>query len=324
MPVLFGFSQEILTKSWSRNLDKNPFYPSQIKINSDADMRKTAATITLIMTLIITAAAGTQFINLVNANPIVSKRVPTPIGTKQPTISIFSLKNDSAYASNNVSLIFNVSIAESKYTNLITSVYYKVDWHEGEIYVYSLNVSAPVSEQNHIKEYSCNRTLIGIPEGNHSVSISVIANGGYYEGGYYYYFYNFGSSLVNFIVDTTLPIVSSVSVENKTYDTSNVPLNFIVNESASQFSYILNGQENTIINGNTTLTGLSNGFHNITVYACDMAGNIGTSETIIFAVAKPESLESFPVVPIATASAVVAVAVGAGLLVYFKKHRPPK
>jgi hypothetical protein len=58
--------------------------------------------------------------------------------------------------------------------------------------------------------------------------------------------------------------------------------------------------------------------HNITVYAQDTFGNIGSSQTIRFTIAKPEP-ESFPVVPVA-AIAVVAVIV-AGLLVYHKKHK---
>jgi hypothetical protein len=45
------------------------------------------------------------------------------------------------------------------------------------------------------------------------------------------------------------------------------------------------------------------------------AGNIGSSETVYFTVDVPES---FPVVPVI---AVVAVVVGAGLMVYFKKRK---
>ena len=45
------------------------------------------------------------------------------------------------------------------------------------------------------------------------------------------------------------------------------------------------------------------------------AGNVGSSETVYFTVDVPES---FPVVPVI---AVVAVVVGVGLLVYFKKRK---
>jgi hypothetical protein len=67
-----------------------------------------------------------------------------------------------------------------------------------------------------------------------------------------------------------------------------------------------------------TLAGLPNGEHNLTIYATDTAGNIGSSETMYFTVDVPEP---FPTVPVATASVVAAVVVGAGLLVYFKKRK---
>jgi hypothetical protein len=55
----------------------------------------------------------------------------------------------------------------------------------------------------------------------------------------------------------------------------------------------------------------------VAVYATDLAGNAGASETNAFTVAKPEPFPTTPVV----ASAVAAVAISAGILVYFKKHR---
>lgn len=70
------------------------------------------------------------------------------------------------------------------------------------------------------------------------------------------------------------------------------------------------------IAGNIILTGLSEGAHNVTVYATDIAGHVGASETITFTVAKPESLPTTMVIaPIAS-----VVVIGVGLLVYFKKR----
>jgi hypothetical protein len=267
--------------------------------------------------LFLIALAEVYLVKFAQANPIVSKQISPPDGVNPPTISVFSLQNNSAYASNNVSLVFNVSVAGSKIANHITYVYYKVDWHEDEIYVHSQNYSDPDRKQ--ITEFSCDELLTGIPEGNHTVSICVSAAGGYYEGGYRYYFYNRGTSLVNFNVDTTPPVVSSLSLENATYDTSDIPLNFIVNEPASQFSYIVDGQENITTNGNTTLAGLSTGLHTVTVYARDMAGNTGTSETIFFTIAKPEP-EPFPTTIVIAPTASVVV-IGVGLLVYLKKRK---
>ena len=54
----------------------------------------------------------------------------------------------------------------------------------------------------------------------------------------------------------------------------------------------------------------------MTVYAEDSLGNMGASETVVFSVASP-----FPTVPVAVASGASAIAVAAGLLVYFKKFK---
>ncbi len=48
--------------------------------------------------------------------------------------------------------------------------------------------------------------------------------------------------------------------------------------------YNLDGQANTTITGNTTLTGLLDGSHYVVVYANDTAGNMGASNTVYFTV----------------------------------------
>jgi hypothetical protein len=88
----------------------------------------------------------------------------------------------------------------------------------------------------------------------------------------------------------------------------------------SKIAYCLDGQENLAISGNTTLTELPNGEHNITVYATDETGNTGASETIIFNVAKPEPPAPFPTTMVIAPIASVGV-MGVGLLVYFKKRK---
>jgi hypothetical protein len=62
-------------------------------------------------------------------------------------------------------------------------------------------------------------------------------------------------------------------------------LTFRVNEPVSLMSYSLDGQDNVTVSGNATLSGLSIGLHNVTVYANDTAGNMGVSETIKFTIA---------------------------------------
>lgn len=84
--------------------------------------------------------------------------------------------------------------------------------------------------------------------------------------------------------DTTPPTISIVSPENKTYTVDDVPLTFAVSETTSWMGYSLDGQMNVTISDNTTIVGLSNGAHTITVYANDTAGNMGYSDTVYFTI----------------------------------------
>ena len=114
--------------------------------------------------------------------------------------------------------------------------------------------------------------------------------------------------------------ISIISPQNRIYNFTNVPLNFTVPQYSIKVLYSLDGKENVTATGNTTITGLSNGLHNLTVYAQDTFGNIGSSQTIVFTVAKPEP-ESLPVILVAAVSTVAVALVAAGLLVYHKKHK---
>lgn len=153
-----------------------------------------------------------------------------------------------------------------------------------------------------------NTTLTGIPEDSHNLVIYVVDAAG-----------NTGvSETFYFVVDNTLPSISLLTTENKTYETTDIPLNFTVNEGVSWMAYSLDGQENVTISGNTTLTGLSTGEHNITVYAIDTAGNTGASEMIIFSI--PKKIEAFPTNWLGPAIATITIA-GATLTIYLVKFK---
>lgn len=128
-------------------------------------------------------------------------------------------------------------------------------------------------------------------------------------------FGNMGSSgKVYFTIDTFHPIISILSPENKTYDTNTIALNFTVTKTTSWTGYSLDGRANVTITGNTTLTGLSDGMHNLVVYAVDAAGNLGTSEMVYFTIKtqKPGFLGSnLPTEQGYAIIAVIAVAVAA-------------
>jgi len=113
-----------------------------------------------------------------------------------------------------------------------------------------------------------------------------------------------------------LPQVEIVSPVRQTYNESSVSLVFTLNKQVNWTGYSLDGQGNATLAGNTTISGLSNGLHNITVYAKDEFGNVGASETVSFTVEVP-----FPIAFVAAVSAASVVIAGAGLLVYFKKRK---
>jgi N-acetylneuraminic acid mutarotase len=117
---------------------------------------------------------------------------------------------------------------------------------------------------------------------------------------------------------TVPPVVSVDSPNNQNYSSTEISLNFTVNKPVNWAGYSLDGKENVTLNGNTTLAGLSNGLHNITVYANDTFGNIGASETIAFTIAKPEP---FPTVPVAVVSMVIVAVACVGILLYLRKNR---
>jgi hypothetical protein len=114
------------------------------------------------------------------------------------------------------------------------------------------------------------------------------------------------------------PVVSVDSLKsNVTFTSSNIPLVFSLNKPAVWVGYSLDGNDNVTVVGNSTLSGLSAGLHNVTVFAKDDNENVGASETIVFTVA-PEPFLSLTVV---IAVAVLVVVVCVGLFLYFKKHK---
>jgi hypothetical protein len=278
-------------------------------------MKKNTHPITLVIIgLLVTAMTESLSVKLATANPYTELRqVPPPVN---PTINFTSpAENNTLLNSNRLTMSFNVAIKSESYSVWITNIYYKTSWQSDNITIYRRSADG---HDAHISEYSRNLTLTGIPEGKQTVTITVKGEGEYGEGVVHYYFLPTGSSTIGFTIDTTPPTVSILQSENETYAELEVPLNFTVNESVSQISYVLDGQENVTIDGNTTLTGLTNGPHNLTIYAWDNAGNIGVSETVTFTVAEPEP---FPTAPVAVASVATVSLVGVGLLIHFKKRK---
>jgi hypothetical protein len=199
----------------------------------------------------------------------------------QPQLNIsITLPENKSYSTNEVPLNFTTNKQHTSIT-------------------YSLNGEANVT-------ITGNTTLTGLPDGEYSIVVYANDTDD-----------NTGTSTVNFSVDTP-PTISLLSPQNTTYNSANIPLNFTVNQPTKQLLYSLDAQNNITITGNTNITDLPNGTHNITIYATDETGNTGASDTIHFTVEKPEQ---FPTTYIAVAFTVTSIIIAAGLIVYFKKRK---
>jgi hypothetical protein len=279
--------------------------------------KRTALTLTIILALLFSAVAGAFFVKSAQANPIISvyRDVPPPAGIQPPTITIHTPKNGSSYPKD-ITLTFDVTIPQTngdKSLDAVTKIYYKGSWDPNEIIVSGRSID-----------------LTNVPGGNLSVTIYAVGvgyieteedfreeNGVIWSYNYYDRFKMTGYSTVSFTKDLVPPRINALSPPNGTYVTSDVELDFTVSEAASEILYCLDGKTNQTITDSLTLTGLTEGAHNVTLYAADLAGNAAEPKTLFFNVNLPET---FPVVPVAAASAAsVAVAV-AGLLVYLRRR----
>jgi len=287
-------------------------------------MKRTA--LALIPLLLVSALAGTLFANLAEANPM-NKNVGVvdpDAETEPPTITILSPQNGATYDVNNVNFSCIVSVGESKtaYKTDIAVVYFEEDWLPNITYAFEYRTPDPFTlggKHDFPPTFTYNLNLTEIPDGKHNITIHARELGYYLFNAHLFWYDSFSidvSSSISFTI-AGLPSISILSLENKTYNTSDIPLNFTVNEPVSKISYVLDGLENVTIDGNTTLTRLSDGKHNVTVYATDEAGNTGISETMYFNVDTPEP---FPTA-LVTASVVSIAAIIVGLAFYFKKRK---
>ena len=154
-----------------------------------------------------------------------------------------------------------------------------------------------------------------IPEGNQYIEFTIVKIALYLaptSNAIYFSTSTLESSVdLNFTVAPL--VISHISPENKTYYTNQIPLNFNVNENPSWLGYSIDNLANVTLTGNTTLKGLTNGYHSFVVYFNDSFGNLGKSETINFTV------EPFPIIPVTVPVAIAVVA--ALFLVLYRRHR---
>jgi len=287
-------------------------------------VKRKAYSAALLSVLLILALAGILLVNSATAGPIPPQDVYAP----PPSPAIISVQSpfNKTYNVNSIPLNFRVTalrISKSDYPRVGTEI--TLITPVCEVFCY---LDGQIIASTTMGTRSFSLILTDLPDGTHVVNVSVSCKNRETYVSLYDPWQNYApvawdttysaavwsNSAIYFTVDTTPPHVFVLSPRHaQKYDNPNVPLDFTANESTSQLAYSLDGQENTTVAGNTTLIGLSEGTHNVTVYAWDNAGNVGASETITFSIAEP-----FPTTWIATLIVITAV-VGVALLVYFVK-----
>ncbi len=131
---------------------------------------------------------------------------------------------------------------------------------------YCLDGSEPV-------EVGGNLSLEDIGDGLHSLTVYAEDLAG-----------NVNSTILQFAVDTVPPVVRIGSpVEDGYYNEGSVDLNYWINDATSIERYSLDGGDYVAISGNSSVNGLSDGAHTLTLYAEDLAGN-NNSSSVTFTV----------------------------------------
>jgi hypothetical protein len=184
--------------------------------------------------------------------------------------------------------------------------------------------------------------LTGLRDGKHSLEVIATAHLAATKTG--------SSGKIYFTVDTTAPKIQFVPSQQQTFDSaSDASFNFtcIDIQAFSWLGYSLDGKDVITLTDNVTSTvtdsshffqkinyplvleGLADGSHTLTVFAEDLAGNVGESEAFEFNVgqeAQPEiQVASEQPFPTTIAVLLVTVAtVGSGAFIYLRKNNRRK
>ena len=278
--------------------------------------RRKPAVLLLILALI--ASTTAPFLS-VKANPMEfppREMIPVPEGVNI-TVNVASPTENAVYHNRTINVNFDATIdgpsSLSMGLHIIST--YQGDWMQESAWC-PFPPGFDIAEGYMRPSMQRNFTIFDIPFGEHILNITVSGLGGYTENGTEYMFNNQKTVSVRFAIPTN-PTITVASLQNATFETSSVPLNFTVDHPVTEMSYCLDGQEPLPLSGNITLTDLANGRHNVTIYATDEYGYSGMSETLFFNVNAPE----FPAVLFIAVSAVVVVSAVAGVMVYFKKRK---
>jgi hypothetical protein len=274
-------------------------------------------------------------VKLAMANPTMIPPMPETLDLNEPKVIVKLPERNKTYNADAVAYSISVEKPSSWFDynpvhGMIMTVEYILD---GDLHV-EIADEPPYYEKG---PFTYEGMLSSLSEGNHTLEVYVRSDSFYdppdkprpqqWPWGLappQHSYLDTYSSKVYFTVDTTPPTVSILYLNNTICSLAEVPLNFSVDESTSSITYCVDNAGNVTAAGNCTLTGLSDGQHSLTIYAWDMGGNVGISETATFTVDKqpestsaPEPLPWLPIAAVFVTAAVIAVAT----VVYLKKRK---
>lgn len=216
----------------------------------------------LISIFLFTTFATAQDANLALANFTIPKEIASPTNT--------------VYTTNQIPISVKVDISAGyryAYNITINEMFYSLDLRANvSLSMYVTETGTQKLKDATFRGYG---SLSELSEGLHHLVI-------YAQGNFLPYILGSVNFTVNTKGDFTAPYISIISPQNVTYDKSDVPLTFSLNKTASLITYNLDNKTIVSISENITLTNLSEGAHNLTMYASGNLANIGESKTVHF------------------------------------------
>jgi hypothetical protein len=165
--------------------------------------------------------------------------------------------------------------------NVHYSVNYSLDGKE--------NVTVPFTVESHQGSFQITMTgcstLPLLPDGSHHVTVCQEVEADSSPPMAYSERYT-----IDFTVDDqSSPSILSLSIGNKTYTQDTLQLNFTLDSPTCWIGYSLDKQSNVTVVGNTTLTNLPAGSHDIQIFANDTVGNMANTNITYFTISQPSN-----------------------------------
>jgi N-acetylneuraminic acid mutarotase len=195
------------------------------------------------------------------------------------------------YSSNMLTL--NISTVAMVAANIYVSMTYSLDEKENQ----SIPLTTNARQNSFQAIITGSVALPTLSEGEHKIMVyakyEINANPPHTATDQDNVYFTVNTLDPNASIDTTPPTITNISIENKTYRCTELPLSFNLNETVSWIAYSLDDQANRTLAGlynpdkwgtqfDTTLKALSMGLHSIIVYVSDTSGNTGASNKIYF------------------------------------------